>query len=203
MGAWASWVVSYPNTTRCLLGKPGWGWRRRKRADGRNPALHWAHAPGHVTACQLTPQTKQVGFRCHELDQGRRGPVPGIAGQGCQEPNPGGSGPTPGSRSVPQSVWLGTGSPLPVGWFHRGLRGQQRRWPRSGLQEGRPHPCAAKTMRSHCRVRDGLVPTGDPWGLQPEPPRADGVGTPHTHPKLLPLWDLWEPAAWLPPCIII
>lgn len=45
-----------------------------------------------MTACQLTPETKQVAFRCHALDQERRESMPAMAWHGCQEPGPGGEG---------------------------------------------------------------------------------------------------------------
>lgn len=38
-----------------------------------------------MTAHQLTPETKQVGFRCHALDQERWEFMPTMAWHGCQE----------------------------------------------------------------------------------------------------------------------
>lgn len=58
-----------------------------------------------MTACQLTPETKQVAFQCHAFDQERGESMPAMAWHGCQEPGP-------GRRRVPTLCEMGPVLPV-------------------------------------------------------------------------------------------
>lgn len=96
-----------------------------------------------MTACQLTPETKQVAFRCHALDQERWESMPAMAWHGCQEPGP-------GRRRVPTLCEMGpvmpvynTEKPLQTyQWLFGGpaeTREKRQNLDHRAIREGVPH----------------------------------------------------------------
>lgn len=96
-----------------------------------------------MTACQLTPETKQVAFRCHALDQEHWESMPAMAWHGCQEPGP-------GRRRVPTLCEMGpvmpvynTEKPLQTyQWLFGGpaeTREKRQNLDHRAIREGVPH----------------------------------------------------------------
>lgn len=140
--------------------------REKEAAPGALWSSLRSHAYGHVTARQLTPETKQVGFRCHALNQERWESMPTAAWHGCQEPSP-------TRRRVPHALWSGA---CPAGWHHRGAT--------EGLVA-----ISKESRRTWVPAAGGLCPA-----VSPEPeelllcPEMTASSPQHTRQACGPLW---------------
>lgn len=136
IGPWGRSPRGRHCVSACSEPRGRWSSEREGSSRGVLPSSALVSRTRHVTTCQLTPETKQVGFRCHALNQERRESMPTTAWHGCQEPGP-------RRRRVPVLCGVGravrpallastTGEPLKAWWPFRRRAGE----PGSQLQEG-------------------------------------------------------------------
>lgn len=157
----------------------GWEWGGRvseeeAAQEASGPRL-WSHAHGHVTACQLMPETKQVRFQCHAPDQE------------CREFHT-----SNGWARLPRTWPRRSGAcPARCPPATRG-RLPETRWPSWGLPQpgGRLRPASGHRW-AQLAIRDTTAPT--PRGSGPQhvsrtaPPSKSGPGrTPHARPLACP-----------------